>query len=294
MKFTVQWNALEKRQLLIFALVAFGVPYLMGIAMGAGFYAGSDVSVFPNAQMFYPAAGVMLALFVTKKEDNMLPRKFFVCFLALTVLMLACSLASVLAPALPWALISNLVMMGGTLAAWVCYFADGKARRAVYGLRLTKTGGTNSFVMLLLFIVLYFARIFLLSGMMMLADPAMAQAGGKPAGNAPKLCFGLYCFLWGRIWLARFFAAPAAKTVRPAGRHSGAGRCVGPVAFAHQYLLLQPGHLGAQRAQPGVPVHLLQRFLRVCLCQDKEHLGAGDDSLFQEQRGAVVRQCQFH
>ena len=49
MKFTVQWNALEKRQLLIFALVAFGVPYLMGIAMGAGFYAGSDVSVFPNA-----------------------------------------------------------------------------------------------------------------------------------------------------------------------------------------------------------------------------------------------------
>ncbi len=187
MKFTVQWNALEKRQLLIFALVAFGVPYLMGIAMGAGFYAGSDVSVFPNAQMFYPAAGVMLALFVTKKEDNMMPRKFFVCFLALTVLMLACSLASVLAPALPWALISNLVMMGGTLAAWVCYFADGKARRAVYGLRLTKTGGTNSFVMLLLFIVLYFARIFLLSGMMMLADPAMAQAGAVPEGWSPML-----------------------------------------------------------------------------------------------------------
>lgn len=187
MKFTVQWNALEKRQLLIFALVAFGVPYLMGIAMGAGFYAGSDVSVFPNAQMFYPAAGVMLALLVTKKEDNMLPRKFFVCFLALTVLMLACSLASVLAPALPWALISNLAMMGGTLAAWVCYFADGKARRAVYGLRLTKTGGTNSFVMLLLFIVLYFARIFLLSGMMMLADPAMAQAGAVPEGWSPML-----------------------------------------------------------------------------------------------------------
>lgn len=31
MKFTVQWNALEKRQLLIFALVAFGVPYLMAL-----------------------------------------------------------------------------------------------------------------------------------------------------------------------------------------------------------------------------------------------------------------------
>ena len=75
MKFTVQWNALEKRQLLIFALVAFGVPYLMGIAMGAGFYAGSDVSVFPNAQMFYPAAGVMLALLVTKCEHAKRMRK---------------------------------------------------------------------------------------------------------------------------------------------------------------------------------------------------------------------------
>ena len=34
---------------------------------------------------------------------------------------------------------------------------------------------------------------------------------GKPAGNAPKLCFGLYCFLWGRIWLARFFCSPCCK-----------------------------------------------------------------------------------
>ena len=50
MKFTVQWNALEKRQLLIFALVAFGVPYLMGIAMGAGFYAGSDAVSYTHSE----------------------------------------------------------------------------------------------------------------------------------------------------------------------------------------------------------------------------------------------------
>ena len=75
----------------------------------------------------------------------------------------------------------------------VCYFADGKARRAVYGLRLTKTGGTKLFVIPLLFIVLYFARIFLLSGMMMLADPAMAQAGAVPEGWSP-------CLPWQTCW----------------------------------------------------------------------------------------------
>ena len=96
MKLNIKWNALEKRQLLIFVLAAFVVPYVLGIAMGAGFYAGSDVSFFASAQMFYPAAGVMLALLFTRKGDSMLPRKFFVCFLVLTVLMLAWSLASVL------------------------------------------------------------------------------------------------------------------------------------------------------------------------------------------------------
>lgn len=187
MKLNIKWNALEKRQLLIFVLAAFVVPYVLGIAMGAGFYAGSDVSFFASAQMFYPAAGVMLALLFTRKGDSMLPRKFFVCFLVLTVLMLACSLASVLVPVLPWALIGNYVMMGGTLAAWVCYFADGKARRAAYGLRLTGTGGTNSFLMLALFMVLYFARIFILSGLMTLAAPSLAADAAMPEWWSPLI-----------------------------------------------------------------------------------------------------------
>lgn len=40
---------------------------------------------------------------------------------------------------------------------------------------------------------------------------------GKPAGNAPKLCFGLYCFLWGRIWLARFLQPLLQKQFGPRG-----------------------------------------------------------------------------
>ena len=53
-------DAAEKRQLIIFLSVAFALPYMMGILMGYAYYRGIDVSCFPNAQMYYPAAGVML------------------------------------------------------------------------------------------------------------------------------------------------------------------------------------------------------------------------------------------
>ena len=70
------WTAVEKRQLVIFALVAFALPYLLGILMGFAYHAGSNVKVFPSAQMFYPAAGAILALLLTRREDKTLPRKF--------------------------------------------------------------------------------------------------------------------------------------------------------------------------------------------------------------------------
>ncbi len=185
----MKWTATEKRQLTIFGLVAFALPYLLGILMGISYHAGNDVSVFTNAQMFYPAAGVMLAMLLTRKGDSLLPKKFYGCFLALTGVMLACAIASVVLPALPWAGISNLVIMGGTLVVWAGYFADGKARRAAYSLRLTKTGGSNVFLMVLLFIVLYFARIFLASGLTVLLDPS--QAAGAAGEALDPLFFAI-------------------------------------------------------------------------------------------------------
>lgn len=166
------WTATEKRQLVIFALVAFALPYLLGILMGIGYYGGSDVSVFPSSQMYYPAAGSMLALLLTRRADQTLPRKFYFCFLVLAALMALCAAASVLAPALPWAFISNVILMAGTLISWVFYFLDGKTRRTVWGMRLNR----QVFAVFALFIVLYFARLALLTGMMILLDPTLAAA----------------------------------------------------------------------------------------------------------------------
>ena len=63
----------EKKRLYIFLGIAFLLPYALGILMGYGFYKGVDVSAFPMAQMFYPAAGAMLAVLLTKKEDEQVP-----------------------------------------------------------------------------------------------------------------------------------------------------------------------------------------------------------------------------
>ena len=52
----------EKKQLLIYVIIAYGITYVMGLLMCYGYGKGLDLSAFPNAQMLYPAAGVMLSL----------------------------------------------------------------------------------------------------------------------------------------------------------------------------------------------------------------------------------------
>ena len=49
----------EKKQLLIYVIIAYGITYVMGLLMWYGYGKGLDLSAFPNAQMLYPAAGVM-------------------------------------------------------------------------------------------------------------------------------------------------------------------------------------------------------------------------------------------
>ena len=66
------YTKMEKKQFIIFLIVAYGVTYLMGLLMWAG-YGKSDLSVFPNAQMMYPAAGIMLAYLITRSDDRPVP-----------------------------------------------------------------------------------------------------------------------------------------------------------------------------------------------------------------------------
>ena len=91
-------SRLEKKQLKIFIIVAYGITFLMGGLMAYGNGRQLDVSAFPNAQMMYPAAGVMLAYLLTKRKEQKTPTRFFLAFLVLTVFLMGISILSVIAP----------------------------------------------------------------------------------------------------------------------------------------------------------------------------------------------------
>ncbi len=174
----MEWTKTEKKQLAIFFAVAFGVPYLMGFPMALVLRAGGDTTTFATAQMFYPAAGVMLALLATRRDDKMLPRLFYGAYLALTGLMLVLSMAlsfTGLGPELSGGILTGVLMVG-TLLCWILYFADGKARRTVGGLRLTGAGGKGVVTTVLVFLALYLGRYAILILISRLADPTITLA----------------------------------------------------------------------------------------------------------------------
>lgn len=155
----------EKKQLLIYVIIAYGITYVMGLLMWYSYGKGLDLSAFPKAQMLYPAAGVMMAYLITKKGDKNLPTAFYIFFLALTAVLIVCTAASVLAPknrdlmSMPysqWAPIMNYVIIGGSVIFWILLLQSGKEKRRSYG--LNSEHWNLSIRMILLFIGLYLLR----------------------------------------------------------------------------------------------------------------------------------------
>ena len=74
----MMFSKTEKRQLMIFVAIAYGITYLLGILMWYGSMKQVDLALFANAQMMYPAAGVVLAYLKTEKGKAELPKRFFI------------------------------------------------------------------------------------------------------------------------------------------------------------------------------------------------------------------------
>lgn len=155
-----------KKQLIIFLIIAYGVTYMMGLLTWYGSTIQVEMSIFPNAQMFYPAAGVMMAYLLTRRKDSLLPKWFYICFILITVLMIAFAALSVIAPGQQlflyeqpvslWLLLSQYAIIIGSILCWITLLISRKERRAAYGL-----GWKNwkaSVLCILVFLVLYFGR----------------------------------------------------------------------------------------------------------------------------------------
>ena len=93
------------------------------------------MGIFPNAQMLYPAAGVMVLLLVTKKKEEV-PRRFFISYLITTVLLIGCAVGSVFTEdAMIWMGIMNMVLICGSLICGILMLTEKREKRIACGLK---------------------------------------------------------------------------------------------------------------------------------------------------------------
>ena len=124
----------NKKELTIFILCAFAVPFLMMPLLHHCLQNGQDTSIYANAQMFYPAAGVMLAFLMARRKE--MPLRFFVLHLVVTAGMLLMGLLSAAMPQAEWMGIANLVIVIASVLGWILLLTERKDKRERYGLRL--------------------------------------------------------------------------------------------------------------------------------------------------------------
>lgn len=157
----------ENKQLIIYIAVAYGVTFLMGILMWYGSGRQIDLTAFPTAQMFYPAAGVMLGVLCTRKGDKMIPKVFYTFFICVTMIFAAVAFISIWNPNagidagngyfLPlWSWVGQLLIAGASVIGWIILLATKKEKRRAYGLCWNR--GAASWFCIFLFIALYLLR----------------------------------------------------------------------------------------------------------------------------------------
>ena len=90
-------DSVNKKRLLLFIAIAYGVSFLMMIPMYIGKQKGIDITQIVDAQMCSPAAGVALGFLVFYKGEKRVPKMFMTVLVVNYVVQLVLGLMSVFA-----------------------------------------------------------------------------------------------------------------------------------------------------------------------------------------------------
>ena len=160
----------EKKKLWIFIALAYGVTAAMTYALYHGRYIGTDTTNVVNAQMMYPACGVILGKLICRKKEEELPILAYYTVLATTALTMLFAIASVVIPIPPietevegvtmevWSLLGSFPIMIGSVLAYIFFWTCKKKKRANAG--MSHVNLKESILMIALFIALFFGRTF--------------------------------------------------------------------------------------------------------------------------------------
>lgn len=156
---TIEEKDLEKKDLKLYFIIAFLLPYIMGIPLYMAKKKGLDVTAFPTAQMFMPAAAVVLIILKRKLKEDLIPKKFFYLYLLSTVFMLFTCILTFILDKKTIINITNISMMIFSIIGLVLLIAEGKEKRKAYGLDLKNV--RKILLLSLLFLILMIVRIVL-------------------------------------------------------------------------------------------------------------------------------------
>ena len=151
----------EKKELLIFLLVTFGMPFLMSFPIGILFHTGKDVSSYTGAiQALYPAAGLMLSKIICDKNNSLMPKRLFIGFLSITGIMTLWCFSSFFLPDQTVLNGTSYLSMGGSITVVIFLFLEKGENLSAYG--LSAKNWKPCVLPLLWFLALCFVRILLI------------------------------------------------------------------------------------------------------------------------------------
>ena len=185
-------NSANKKRLLLFIAIAYGVSFLMMIPMYIGKQKGMDLTQIVDAQMCSPAAGVALGYLVFCKGEKRVPKMFMTVLVVNYIIQLVLGLLSIFAnpfgpedvfdfsllpglaesmdastmetlqAAMPlhqiYYFIGQYALMIFSVLLWIGYFVARRERRRFCGLCRNNEG--KGILLVLLFVGLYIVRIF--------------------------------------------------------------------------------------------------------------------------------------
>ena len=188
---TVDNRSLDRKRLLLFVAVTYGISYLMMIPIGIGKKNGIDPTQIVNAQMCSPAAAVALGFLLFHKGEKRIPKMFMTLLIINYSVQMILGLLTVFADpfgpdkaidiakligfsgdvskvtGIPTTFyLSQLYFMAGQLFAglgsillWISYFAAGAEKREFAG--LSRKNEIRGICLIMLFALLYLGKVFI-------------------------------------------------------------------------------------------------------------------------------------
>lgn len=159
----------NKKRLITFIIVAYGVAAIMWIFMAIGLKSGKDLTAFVNAQMFYPACGVMLGFLLFGDKEKKLPKAGFIVALITAAVMIIVSIISAFAEhtmittaagtVSNWNLYTQYIMIVGSIICYILFWACGREKRRNAG--LCRNNIKTSVILVFVFVALYILRVYI-------------------------------------------------------------------------------------------------------------------------------------